>query len=194
LLIGWYYAAVDFDWLRDHLLSANPRMEQMPAEQRERAMSMMVKPFLVGSGIVGAAVGVATMLVLEAAYFLVAGKITNVQHSFDRWLSLACWAAVPGLIGIAASAMLLLSSGTNFQIGPADLQVFSINNLLAHRKQGDAGYTLLTTLNFMSMWSWAVAIIGVRVYSSRSWLYSSTVVLLPYALIYGVWAYLAFGG
>ena len=192
VMLGWYYSAVDFEWLKDHMLSATPRMNQMTQEQRDQAMRFMSKPFMIGSGIGGALFVIPTMLVIQTLYYWLAGTVTNVKLGFEKWLAIPCWSALPGVIGIVAGLVYLLGSGDQFQIGPNDIQVFSFNSLFFHRTMGEPGYTLLSGLGLTNVWGWILSIIAVRAFSQRSWAYATIVVMLPLVLIYGAWSWLAF--
>jgi len=187
IVVAWYYASVDFPWLVEHLLDADPRTRNMPPAARAKAMGVMRLPILMGSSVIGAALVVMLMRGAEAAYFSLAGKITNVQYSFRHWFALTCWTALPHFFGILVMAGFLLLSPTN-QIGTEELQLLSLNELFFHRTMGQPGYALLSNLTLLSPWVWTLTVIGVRTWSGRSWLFSTFFALLPQILIYGIWA------
>jgi hypothetical protein len=54
---------------------------------------------------------------------------------------------------------------------------------------GDSGYQLLVSLSVLQPLAWALSAIGVQQWSKRSWGFCAVFVLLPAALIYGVWAW-----
>ena len=192
LLTLWYYSAVDFEWLKDFLFSSNERIQQMPDAARAKAMSMMSKNFIAASGVIGAAIGLPIAFAAESAYFMLAGKISNVQRSFLHWFSLVCWSGLPALAGMVAGMLLLLTRGTHLQISPYELQLLSLNELLFHLAPGAPGFMLLSQLSLLSFWVWGLCIVGVRAWSNRSWAFSSIFVLLPFAAFYGIWAVFAF--
>jgi hypothetical protein len=191
IVTGWYYSVVDFEWLKDHLFSGNKRMQAMPDADRARAMGMMSRKMMLSSGVIGTAIGLPMVLALQAAYCMLAGKITNVQKSFLHWFSLLSWSNIPVLAGAVAGMALLVTQSSPVQINPSELQMLSLNELFFHLAPSEPGYGLFSTLSLLSLWSWGLAIIGVHSWSNRSWTFSAVFVLLPFVLIYGTWAFFA---
>jgi len=95
------------------------------------------------------------------------------------------------LLGTVVAAILLLLS-ENAQVSPSVLQPLSLNELLLHRPIGSPGHALFESLSIPTLLSFVLMIIGIRVWSQRSWAFSATVTLLPWVVIYAVWAFLAF--
>jgi hypothetical protein len=188
----WYYSIVDFAWLKDHMFGGNERFDSMTPEQRERAMSMMSHSVMMWSSVISVAVVMPIVLALISAYYLLAGKVTNVQYTFKQWFSFSSWCSVPMLVGIAASYAILAMQGANAQIGPSELQVLSANELFFQLPPSHSGAQMLMQLNPMTIWTWVIGIIGDKVWSKRTWVFSATFVMLPSVLIYGVWALIAF--
>lgn len=191
-LICWYYLAVDLEWLKDHMLSANPRMASIPEADRARIMSSMTRNRMLWSGVIAAGIGIVVIMAVQALYLLLAGKITNVQYSYKHWFSLTAWSGIPTLVGAATGAIMLVMQGSNLQADPGSLQMLSLNELFFHRTMGERGYTLLSSANLLSIWCWFLAIVGVQTWSRRSWLFSAVFVLLPYAIVYCLMAWFAF--
>ena len=191
IVLAWYYSFVDFEWLRDHLLNANQRMRQMSEQQRERAMAGMSRTVILWSSVIGAAVFTLVIHLISAAYYSLAGKITNVQYTFKHWFSLSCWLALPHLFGIVSMVLFLLFADTH-QIGSEELQLLSLNELFFHRKIGEPGFALLSNLTLLHPWAWALGVLAIRLWSGRSWPFSALFALLPAIVLYGVWIVLAF--
>jgi hypothetical protein len=189
-ILFWYYSIVDFDWLRDRMFSGNPRMANMTEQQRERAekaMTMMSANFLMWSSIISVIVMIPAMRAIEAVYFLLAGNVANIRFKFEQWFALSCWTALPHLIGTASMAVYLLTTGTN-QISNEELSLLSLNELFFHKSLGDKGFTLWSSLTLIHPWAWWLTALGVRVWSGRSWLFSSVFALTPIVLMYAAWA------
>ncbi|HMN45915.1 MAG TPA: YIP1 family protein [Povalibacter sp.] len=184
----WYYRIVDFDWLVDRMLSANPRMNE---QQREAAMKMMSPGIIMWSSLISVVVVLVVARVVETLYYLLAGNVTNVRHTFLQWLSLSCWTALPHVIGTLSMAVFLLTSGSN-QISNEELNLLSLNELLFHIPAGGKGYVLLSSLTLLHPWVWWLTVVGVRTWTGRSWLFSSLFALTPIVLLYGGWALWAF--
>ena len=56
---------------------------------------------------------------------------------------------------------------------------------------GEPGYQLFTDLNLIQIFTVFLVVLGVRLWSGRSWLFALVYALLPVALIGGVWTFLA---
>jgi hypothetical protein len=131
------------------------------------------------------------VFVLEAVYLLVAAKVTKLPQGFKHWFALSCWSSLPLLLGSVVAAILLFLSDTA-QVSPAVMQSMSLNELIFHVPVGGPGYTLLETLTIPAFLSYALMIIGIRVWSQRSWAFSAIFILLPTVFLYGCWAFLAY--
>jgi hypothetical protein len=131
------------------------------------------------------------MFLVSALYLLLAAKVTKLPQGFKHWFAFSCWAALPWLLSTVVAAIFLILSD-NAQVSPSALQPLSINELLLHRPMGSAGYALFESLTISSVLSWILMIIGVRVWSQRSWEFSAIFILLPNVVIYGIWAFFAF--
>lgn len=185
-LIAWYYSIVDLRWLMEQILSAGGAA-QMPEEQRAQALAATSRGFMLGSSVVGGAVAIVAIKLLEAGYYSLAGKITNVERSFRHWLALAAWTGWPALLGVLASAAVLLAADTN-QLDTGELAVLSWNELFFHTPMGGKGNSLLTSLTLLHPWMWALSVLGVRLWTGRSWVFSAIFALLPVVVCYGIWA------
>lgn len=186
-LLAWYYSVVDIQWLMEQILSGN---EQLTEAQRAKAIEGTSRGFMLGSSVVAGVVAVTVIKLLEALYYSLAGKITNVERSFRHWLALATWSSLPSLLGVLASAAVLLATDTN-QIGNGELAVLSLNELFFHVPLSGKGYTLLSTLTLLHPWMWWLTALGVRVWTGRSWTFSAIFALLPVVVGYGAWAAIA---
>ena len=183
----WYYKVVDLQWLLDETLRSNPRTAALTEAQRAQALQRMTPGVLMGSSVVAVALLVPLFRVLETTYFLLAGKVVNVQRSFRQWLALSCWSSLPTLLAAIPTVILLATSG-NGQIDSSAIQPLSLNELFFHRHMGDGGYQLLVSLSVLQPLAWLLSAIGVQQWSKRSWGFCAVFVLLPVVLIYGAWA------
>jgi uncharacterized membrane protein YhdT len=191
VMIVWYYSVVDIDWLKEQMFGNNPDMQKLPAEQRAAAMQFVGKNTMMIGGIVGATIAIPVVYLINSLYLLLAAKVTKIPIGFKHWFTLTCWSALPGLLGaVAAIIMRLLRS--NDQVGPGILQPLGLNELFFHRPLGSPGQGWLDALNIPAMLGWILAIIGLRTWSQRSWLFSTVVILIPAVLIFGIWAMFAF--
>lgn len=190
-ITAWYYAFVDFSWLVDQTLSSDPNSARMTDEQRQQAAAFMSRGVLMGTSIIAVALFVLGARVAEAVYYLLAGNLTGTQKPFKNWFALGWWTGLPGLISIVPAALILLLSDNN-QISSSAMSPLSLNELFFNKGMGERGFTLLTTLTLVHPVIWGLTVIGVRVWSGRSWLFSTIFSLLPPLLVYGTWAAFAF--
>lgn len=187
----WYYSVVDFEWLKDAMYGNNPDIQALPDEQRAAAMSMISRNTLLWASVVSIAVIAPIVLLLQALYLLVVAKITKLSFGFKHWFTLASWTALPALLAVVVSAILLILAD-NPQISMGVLAPLSLNELLFHVPMNGRGYTLLTSLNIPTFLGWALMIIGIHTWTQRSWGFCAAVVLLPWVLIFGIAAFFAF--
>jgi hypothetical protein len=190
-VLFWYYSIVDFEWLKDRLLSSNPRTRNMSEEQLAQSSKFMSAGFLMWSSVISILIVVPVIRLLEAMYLTLAGNVVNVRLKFKQWFALSCWTALPHLIGVLAMATYMLTADSN-QIGNDELLVLSLNELFFNKEMSDAGFGFLSSLTLLHPWVWWLTVVGVRVWSERSWLFSSVFALTPIALVYGGWALWAF--
>ena len=73
----------------------------------------------------------------------------------------------------------------------ADLKPLSLNALFIQKTFDQPGYTLFSNIDLIQMFTLYLTVVGVRAWSSRSWLFSSVFAVLPYALIFGIWAFIS---
>jgi hypothetical protein len=190
-VLVWYYSIVDIEWLKDRLFSANPRLDRMTEQQREQAMSVMSAGFLMWSSVASVVLMIPILRALETAYYSLAGNVVNVRYTFLQWFSLSCWTGLPHVIGTAAMVVYLLTASTN-QISNEELSLLSLNELFFNKQMTDKGFALLSSLTLIHPWVWWLTVLGVRVWSGRSWLFSSVFALAPIVVLYGGWALWAF--
>jgi Yip1 domain len=192
----WYFQVVDIDWMREQMFAANPQLAKMPEAQRAQAMEMTGK--IMSRGVLTVITPISTVITLaviyaiSALYLLLVGKMTKVVFKFEQWLSLVAWVSLPALLNTVTSAITLAMQNVPVQLNQTDLQPLSLNELLFHRHMGEPGYTLLISVGIPMFISQALTIVGIKVWSERSWAYSAVVTMLPYVVIYGLWALVAF--
>jgi len=191
VLVYWYYSIVDIEWLKDAMFSNNPDVQKLPDADRAKAMAIVGRNTLLYGSVIGGLLGVPIYFLIHALYFQLAAKVTKLPQGFKHWFALVCWSSMALLLGTVVSFILLLLSDTP-QISPSVMQSLSLNELLLHRPIGSPGQALAESLTIPGLLSWALMIIGVRTWSQRSWVFSSTLVLLPIVVIYGCWGAFAF--
>ncbi len=190
LLTIWYYSKVDLAWLVDEQLRSNPRTAALTEAQREQISGRMNPAMITWSSVIAVVIVLVLVRVLEATWYTLAGKVTNVDRTFKQWFALANWSSLPSVIAVIPAAVALLMADTN-QLAPGVMQPLSLNELFFHRGTGESGYQLYSNISLLGLLGVLLAIIGVKTWSARSWVFSTVYVLLPIALIGGVWALFA---
>jgi hypothetical protein len=192
-MIYWFYSVVDFEWLKHQLFDNAPQFQKLPEAQRAQAMNFMSRNTLMWGGMIGVIVGIGVGFVLWATCLLVAGKITGVRYRFEQWFALACWTAFPAiLLNTIIAALMILTSSDTSQLMPDSLRPLSLNELFFHRAMGQPGQSFLSGVDLLNLWSLGLIVLGIRIWSERSWLFSFLFGLSPYVVVYGTWAVFAF--
>jgi hypothetical protein len=177
-----YFTTVDSAWYLDHTLMASG--DDMSAAELAQAKQLM--PGTRTMGFIGApvaAIGMALISVLYAAYFMLAGRITGIDVSFRRGLSLICWASMPmvlGLIGTIASAVTMSP-----QTALESLMLTNVDPLLVQLPMDSAWSGLAKGFNLLNLWVWFLLALGWRTWSKSSWVQAAIVALLPSLVFYG---------
>ena len=187
----WYFSSVDIEWLKDHLMSGNAAIQKLPEADRARVMGAMSRNTLLWSSVLGSLITIPAMFAIQALYYLLAGKVTNLQKSFVQWFAIVCWSSLPIVLGAIVGAIMLAMHGSNAQMSPSELQPLSLNELFFHRLPSQPGYAFFLSLSVITLLTWGLRVIGVRAWSDRSWVFSTIFALLPFMLLYGVWALIA---
>jgi hypothetical protein len=190
--ILWYRSIVDLGWVTDQALRSSPFTAQLSEAQIDQMVKNARNASPVGNVLaaVASALGIVVAYLISTVYMMLAGKITNVQRSFGQWFAFSSWASLPAALSLVPAAFVLLSA-TTAQIPQEDLKPLSLNALLFQRQPGEAGYTLLSYIDLLQIFCMYLTVVGVRVWSGRSWLFSAIFALLPTALVLGIWALIA---
>jgi hypothetical protein len=187
----WYFKIVDFDWLIDATLRSSPRTKNLTEEQLAAASKVMTRGVLTWTSLIAVPFVLAIIRLLEALWYLLAGKVTKVQRSYKQWFALANWTSLPGVVAVLPAIPLLLTT-QSAQIDMATaISPLSLNALFLHRAMGDSGYQLFTSLNLIQIFTMFLVVLGIRMWSGRSWLFALLYALLPVLVIGGGWAILA---
>jgi hypothetical protein len=190
-IVYWYYSMVDIEWLKDAMFSNDPGMQTRPEAERAAAMAVLGRNTMLWGSVIGAIFVLPIFFLLQSLYLLLAAKVTKLPQGFKHWFALSCWTALPLLVSTIVAALLLIISDTP-QVSPSVMQPLSINELVLQRPMGSPGHTLFESLTIPGVLSWILLIIGVRVWSQRSWAFSAIFIVLPIVILYGIWSAFAF--
>lgn len=188
---NWYFSAVDYPWLIDHMI-ANEVQKAAPDQQEAvRQGISKLKPGAL-SILSSFLVIVVLMLVtvLTSGYLVIVSAIKGFdEFRFKHWFSLSLWVSVPSLFSIFAMVLNFLF-GPDGRTAPENLNPLSFKNLLG-MPSDSAFSTVLDSIDLISVWTWGLLALGFRQWTNSSWLQSALVVLAPVFAIYGVWALVA---
>jgi len=74
---------------------------------------------------------------------------------------------------------------------PDAMSMLSLNELFFHVPMGHKWHSLLTSLTILNPYIWWLTIVGVKIFSARSTIYATVIVLVPLVVIYSGWALFA---
>ncbi len=185
ILTVWYCSVVDVPWLIDQSLRANSLTRGLPEERLQEMIDRSTRGGLIAQVVVSSLLFVLVIRLLEALYYSLAGKIVGLDRGFKQWFALACWTSLPSALVIVPGA-LVLAGVSEPQIPQASLQPLSINELLLHLKPEQAGFALWSNFSLLNVAGLALAVMGVKAWSGRSWLFSTLFVTLPMLLVIGI--------
>ena len=183
----WYYQVVDVNWLVDQMVAAQPDMDPAQAEGMRQMMNPTMLTLLTAIGVL---VMVPVILVISATYFTLSAKVVGSEIGFGKWFAFSTWTMVPALLLLPAGAVKLLMT-SNGQLTQEQLNPLSLNQLFFHLPSSDAWAGLLNSVHLPMFWSLFLGFVGYQLWTKKSTAVSLTVVLLPYVLIYGIWALVA---
>jgi|SRR5581483_4153628 len=185
----WYFRIVDFSWLADYAVNSNRRMAQMPEAARAAIAARLSRSRLMGMTVIAAVLTPLILRTLTATFFNLLGKLLNIRKSFQDWLAVVWWAALPLTLNLLA-AMLFLAFTQSRQISPTELNVLSLNELFAHEPYNERGFNIMTTLTAAHPVAWWYLVRGTQALSGRSLGFSAAFTLIPIFVFYTGWALL----
>lgn len=179
----WYFSTVDFAWMLDHMLSAQPDIKP---EAREAMAKFMTRDTMMYSTLAGAAIVTPIIFALFALYYFIASKVLGSTISYGKWFHFAVWVSAPALLGLPLMALQVATG--NGQIGMEDLNMLSMNYLFAHVPVTSPWANLLNNISLPYFWTAFLSFVGLRVWTERSKLACAIAAALPYVFLYGGWA------
>lgn len=189
VVMFWYFSIVDFDWFIDDSMSGRNLSEEQMETSREAMRSMPQTTFRL-IGVLGGTVGILLISVLQAGYLSLVSALIGGKFKFSHWFSLIVWTGLPYLLAVIGMAVTILLS-PNGQLSAYDLNPLTLANLGVQSDNASV-MTILNSLNLTLIWSAALVVMAYKQWLESSLLKALTVVLAPYMLILGVWAYFAF--
>lgn len=193
LVAIWYSAVVDLAWAADRELRNNPFASALTEEQITQQVQGAEgqRGLRVAITAIASVVGLPLIMMIGALYYLLVGKIFGFERGFRQWYSFSCWTTLPTALTAIPAVMVLLTTKTT-QFSQESLQALSLNALIFHRAIGEPGYSWLSNFNLLQLVTLYLSILGVKVWSGRSWLFATLFVGIPWVVIWGIWARFSF--
>jgi len=189
IILFWYFTIIDFDWYVDDTLAANPNLTAEQLETaRERMTSMSQSTFRM-FGMAGSVVSVLVLYLVQSVYLSMVSALSGDKYRFSHWFSLICWTNLPYLLVVIGMGVTILLS-PNGQISAYDLNPLTLANL-GMNATGSPLQSLFRVVSLNMIWSLCLVVMGYRQWVQSGWIKAIAVVLTPYLLILGIWAYIA---
>lgn len=179
----WWTATLDYGWLREHMIAAQPDMK--PEAQQAMAKFLSPNSMLITT-VGGSVIGTLVVIALSAVYFLIAARAIGSQIGYGKWFAFVAWTSVPRLLVIPLMALQIATS--HGQLAPEDMNMVSLNFLLFHLPSTNHWASILNSIDLASFWTIALASIGLKAWTGRPTGTCFTIAVLPYVVIYGLWA------
>ena len=198
----WYFTIVDFDWYIDDTLAVvnlddEPTVigffadgEEGQLETAREQMASISQTTFKMFGIFSGAIGTLAVYVLQSGYLSLTSAISGSGQKFGDWFSLVLWTSLPYMLSVVGMVTTIALS-PNGQLGAYDLDPLTLANL--GMQSGNSSLTaIFNGISLPMLWGIGLTVMGYRQWLDCSLMKAMTVVLAPYLLLMGVWAYFAF--
>ena len=185
----WYFTIVDFDWYIDDTLAAVNLDDEQLEIARAQMASMSQTTFKM-FGIFSGVIGILVIYVLQSGYLSLTSAISGSGQKFGNWFSLVLWTGLPYMLSVVGMVATIALS-PNGQLSAYDLDPLTLANL--GMQSGNSSLTaIFNSISLPMLWGVGLTVMGYRQWLDCSLMKAMTVVLAPYLLLMGVWAYFAF--
>jgi len=99
------------------------------------------------------------------------------------------WTYFVLIFGTLVAFIVIIMADSN-QVSQTDLNPVSLNSLLVHASPGDTWFTWASSLSVINFWALFLMSIGYARWTNASMVKSTIIAILPYVLIFGIWAVL----
>ncbi|MBC3875885.1 YIP1 family protein [Undibacterium flavidum] len=183
IVFYWYFATVDLSWLIEHTMASQPNLKP---EARTAMASFMTRNAMMYStlGIVFALSLI--IYAVFALYYWLASKVLGTEITYGNWFHFTVWTSVPALLGLPLMAIQVATG--HGQVAMEDLNMLSMNYLIAHAPLGAPWERFLTNISITTLWTALLSFVGLRVWTGRSTAACAFAALLPYVFFFGCWA------
>jgi len=189
LVIGWYFAILDYDWYIDDTLSRLPNLSEAELETARDRMEGLTQRKLMMISTLSSGAGLVIILLLQSGYLSLVSALHGDDYRFHQWFSLAAWTSLPGLLST-------LSMGINIWLNPSgQISIYDLNALSLYNLGVQTGNEslnrLMNGINLAMLWSLGLMVLAYRQWLGTTPVRAATVVASPYLLIFGILTYFA---
>ena len=182
-----YLTTSDRNFLIDQLVDQAMSTRDTIRESEIRPMYENLNPaVLIGSAVVSTIIILSLLMLITAMYLNFISKFGHETRTYKQWLSLVCWTSMPSLLIVLAAWVTMATGGG--QVSMTALQPLSLDFLLGL----DSGKQILQQLSLPAFWSMGLLVLGYQHFTGSRLTRAAVITLLPYVLLYGLWAYFSF--
>jgi hypothetical protein len=185
-MMAYYYSWVDFEFLVEETIRSQPAERR--AEVAEGIRDFMNPTTSILTTMVAVVVMTFVIYTVQATYLHLANKlVTGAKVSWGQWFSFSAWTAFVGVFATLAALVVIFTAESN-QLSQGDLQPLSMNSLFIHAEPGEPWFTWGSALHLTNLWMLVLMSIGYVRWTGASMAKSTVIAVLPWALIFGIWA------
>jgi hypothetical protein len=194
VLWAYYYFNVDFPWLIDRMIDSGmsqsgPGVTREAIEARMNAMTPgLMFAIIMFAGIIS----ITMIIVVRAIYLAIVAKLfTKEPPSIVGWIALSIWASVPTLISVLISIIYVMTNDVGTMM-PEEISVSSLNRLFMRLPETNPWAAFATSFDMFMLWNSFILGVGFSRWTGRSFITGQAIAIVPFALIYGIWALVIF--
>jgi hypothetical protein len=187
-LFLYYFANVDFAWLKETMVDQMALNKDMSDEELQAVSDYFTKTPLLWSTTIGGSLSLVVMNAILALYLMIVTKLNaGDNYGFGAWFGFSWWISMPHVVAALLSILMLMFSTTGM-IALEDIGVTTLNSLIFGVDASSAWFGFLTGLDILMFWSIALIAMGLQSWLGYNIKKSAMIATAPFALIYGAWA------
>lgn len=185
--VASYAYWVDFEWYVEQTIRQLP--PDAPPEAAQQTREILAPRLVAIFGAVAVVLMTLVIYLLQALYLHLANRlVTHAELRFPAWFSFSVWTAFVGIVNAVAMVAVMLVADSD-RLLQHELVPLSFNELFIHAEPGDRWFAWGNALTIVNLWMLVLMAIGYRRWTDASLAASSVIVVLPWALIFGIWAF-----
>lgn len=187
-LFLYYFASVDFAWLKETMIDQMAVKGDMSDEELQAVSEYLTKTPMIWSTTIGGSLSLVVMNTILALYLMMVTKMNGGDNvGFGAWFGFSWWVSMPHVVAALMSILMLMFSTTGM-VALEELGVTTVNSLIFGVDSSSAWFGFLTGLDVLMFWSIALIAMGLSSWLGCDSKKATTIAVAPYALIYGGWA------